>query len=212
MKKIIMVTVVAVLCLGTAEVNALIFNDGGAHTIDWIIDEPVSVEDSPGGDFTTLNLIDGGEITNWINVFDYSQVNMFGGSIGFVLFTWDDSQAYISDGLIAVDLYATNYSQVEITGGSIGEIISAREYSQVTIFGSDFAVDGIPIGYGPITEGTINELGMLTGTLTGTLVNGDFLNNDFDIDPDATIYLIPEPASIMFLGLGALWLRRRSRI
>ena len=212
MKKIITVIMVTVVCLGADEGKALILNDGGVHTVDWIIDEPVSVEDSPGGDFTTLNLIDGGEISDWLNVLDYSQINLSGGSIGYDLFAYDFTNTTISSGSIGYDLYAFDYSQVELTGGSIGEIISAREYSQVTIFGSDFAVDGIPIGYGPITEGTINELGMLTGTLTGTLVNGDFLNNDFDIDPDASIYLIPEPASIMFLGLGALWLRRRNKM
>ena len=209
MSKIITVIMILVLCLVTSEVKALILNDGGVHTVDWTIDDWVSVEDSSEGDFTTLNLVEGGEISDWLNVFDYSQVNMSGGSIGFVLFTWDNSQADLSGGSVAVDLYATDYSQVEIRGGSIGEIISAREYSQITIFGSNFAVDSIPVGYGPITEGTVNELGMLTGTLTGTLLNGDLLNNAFDIDPDASIILVPEPTTLLLVGLGALWLRRK---
>jgi hypothetical protein len=211
MKKIILVTVVAVLCIGTDEVKALILDDGGVHTIDYQLDDNVWVEDSPLDEFTTLNIVDGGIIRDWVNVLDYSQVNMSGGSIGFVLFTWDNSRADLSGGSIAVDLYATDYGQVDISGGSIGEIISAREYSQITIFGNDFEVDGNPIGYGPITEGTINELGMLTGTLTGTLVNGDFLNNAFDIDPDATIILVPEPATLLLIGIGVLCLRRRNR-
>ncbi len=211
MKKIIVVMITTAICLGTSEVKALILNDGTVHTVDWTIDEPVSVEDSPGGYFTTLNLLDGGEITNWINVLDYSLITLSGGSIGYDLFAYDFSHTTIYSGSIGYDLYAFDYSQVELTGGSIGNFLSAREYSQVTIFGSDFAVDGIPVGYGPITEGTINELGMLTGTLTGTLQYGDLIDNFFYIDPDATIILVPEPASLLLLGAGSLCFRRRNR-
>lgn len=211
MRKTITILIVISILFSASQVEALVLDDGGVHTIDYQLDDNVWVEDSPSDDFTTLNLVDGGVIRDWVNVFDYSLFDMSGGSIGFVLFTWDYSQADLSGGSIAVDLYATDYSQVEISGGSIGEIISAREYSQITIFGSDFAVDGIPVGYGQITEGTINELDMLTGTLTGTLVNGDFLNNDFDIDPDASIFLVPEPASIFLLGLGLCLIRNKNR-
>ena len=150
MKKIIIVIMVVVVYLGSAEVKALILNDGSVHTIDYQLDDNVWVEDSPSDELTTLNIVDDGIIRDWVNVLDYSQVNMSGGSIGFVLFTWDNSRADLSGGSIAVDLYATDYSQVDISGGSIGEIISAREYSQITIFGNDFEVDGNPIGYGPI--------------------------------------------------------------
>ena len=212
MKKIIMVIMVTVVCLGADEGKALILNDGGVHTVDWIIDEPVSVEDSPGGDFTTLNLVDGGEIVNWLNVFDYSQVNMSGGSIGFELFTWDNSRAIISSGSIAYDLNTSGESYVEISGGLIGDELNVRENSLIKIFGSNFAVDGFSVGYGEITAGTINELGMLTGTLTGILQSGNPLNNVFYIEPDAAIYLVPEPASLLLAVWGALWLRRRNRI
>ena len=102
----IIVMMVTLLCLGTADVNALIFNDGAVHTVDWTIDEPVWVEDSPTDNPTTLNLIDGGEIVDWLNVFDYSYANISGGSIGFELHTYDFSQASISAGSIAYDLMA----------------------------------------------------------------------------------------------------------
>jgi len=133
MKKIIAVMITTVICLGITEVQALILNDGSVHTIDYQLDDNVWVEDSPSDELTTLNIVDDGIIRDWVNVLDYSQVNMSGGSIGFVLFTWDNSRADLSGGSIAVDLYATDYSQVDISGGSIGEIISAREYSQITI-------------------------------------------------------------------------------
>jgi len=205
---VIMVTVVAVLCLGTSEVKALILNDGGVHTVDWTIDEAVWVEDSPTDDPTTLNLIDGGEIVDWLNVFDYSVANIYGGSIGFELHTYDFSQATISAGSIAYDLMAFHDSRVSIYGGTIGDGVLARDFGEITIYGSSFMVDGIPVGYGPITTGTINELGMLTGTLTGTLDSGELINNDFNIDPDASIFLVPEPATLLLIGLGTWFLRR----
>jgi hypothetical protein len=209
---VIMVTVVAVLCLGAAEVNALIFNDGGVHTIDYQLDDNVWVEDSPLDELTTLNIVDDGIIRDWVNVFDYSQVNMLGGSIGYDLLTWDNSQAVISGGLIASELYAFGESYVEISGGVIVDELNVRDNSLLEIYGSNFAVDGIPVGYGPITEGTVNELDMLTGTLTGTLVSSDLLNNAFNIDPGATIILVPEPTMLLLVGLGALCFRRRTRM
>jgi hypothetical protein len=212
MKKIIMVIMVTVVCLGTAEVNALIFNDGGVHTIDWKIDEPVWVEDSPTDDPTTLNLVDGGEIVDWLNVFDYSVANIYGGSIGWILHTYEYSQATISGGSIANNLNTSDDSEVFVSGGSIGEEIDVRDYSQVSISGSNFEVDGVPVDYGQITTGTIDGFGRLTGTLTGVLQSGDSLNNFFYIEPDAAIYLVPEPATLLLIGIGALWLRRRNRI
>jgi len=209
MKKIIMVIMVTVVCFGASDVQALILNDGGIHTIDYQLDDNVWVEDSPTDDPTTLNLVEGGEIVDWINVFDYSQVNMSGGSIGFELFTWDNSQALISGGSIAYDLNTSGESYVEISGGLIGDELNVKDNSLITIFGSNFHVDGFPVGYGYITTGTINELGMLTGNLTGVLNSGELIDNIFYIDPDSSIFLVPEPGTLILLGLGCLILRKK---
>ena len=206
-EKIIMVVILTVLCVGVPDVQALIFNDGGVYTIDWTIDEPVWVEYSPTDDPTTLNLVEGGEISDWLNVFDYSHANISGGSIGFELHTYDFSQATISGGSIAYDLMAFNDSEIFISGGLIGDEIDVRDYSQVSIYGSGFEIDGVPADYGQITTGTIDEFGRLTGTLTGILQNGDPLNNVFYIEPDARITLVPEPATLLILGAGCLIFR-----
>ena len=211
-EKIIMVIMLTLVCLGTSEVQALIFNDGAVHTVDWTIDEPVWVEDSPTDDPTTLNLVEGGEISDWLNVFDYSHANISGGSIGFVLHTYEYSQATISGGSIAYDLNTSDDSEVFVSGGLIGDNIDVRDNSKVSIFGSNFEIDGAPVGYGEITTGTIDEFGKLTGTLTGILQVGDSLNNVFYIEPDASIFLVPEPATLLLLSLGALVLRRKNRI
>ena len=211
-EKIIMVMMLTVLCLVTSEVQALTLNDGGVHTIDYRLDDNVWVEDSFSDEFTTLNIVDDGIIRDWVNVFDYSQVNMLGGSIGYDLLTWDNSQAIVSGGLIASEIYAFGESYIEIYGGTIADVLNVRDNSLVEIYGSNFAVDGISVDYGPITTGTINELGMLTGTLTGTLDTGELMNNAFNIDPDATIILVPEPTTLLLIGIGIFCLRRKNRI
>ncbi len=205
----IFIMMVTLLCVGASDVQALILNDGGVHTIDWTIDDWVWVEDSPTDDLTTLNLVNGGQITNSLNVFDYSRVVISGGSIGFELYTYDFSQATISGGSITYDLNASYDSKVFMSGGSVGDEIDVRDNSEVTISGIDFEIDGVPVDYGQITTGSIDEFGNLTGTLTGVLQSGDPLNNVFYIQPDAFIFLVPEPATILLIGLGGLMLRRR---
>ena len=204
MKKIIMVMMLTVLCVGASDVQALIFNDGAVHTIDWTIDDAVWVEDSPTDDPTTLNLVDGGQITRWLDVFDYSQVNISGGSIGFYLHTYEYSQAYISDGSISNDLNTSDDSVVFISGGTIRDEIDVIYKSLVTIFGYSFQIDGVPVDYGQITTGTIDEFGRLTGTLNGILQSGDSLNIFFYVEPDASIFLVPEPSTLLLIGIGAL--------
>jgi hypothetical protein len=199
--------VVAALCFGASDVQALIFNDGGVHTIDYQLDDNVWVEDSPLDEFTTLNLVDGGIIRDWVNVFDYSQFNMSGGSIGFELFTWDNSQAFISSGSIAYDLNAFHNSEILVSGGSIGDSLNIQNNGQITISGSGFEIDGVPVDYGIYTA-----LDYPLGTLTGTLTSGDLMNNDFEIYDDASIFLIPEPATLLLFCVGSLWLRRRNRM
>ena len=202
MSKIIMVMMVTVLCFGTAEVKALIFNDGGVHIIDYQLDDNVWVEDSPLDEFTTLNIVDDGIIRDWVNVFDYSQVNMSGGSIGYDLLTWDNSQAVISDGLIASDLNTFNNSEVFIFGGTIDAGLNIQGNSQVTIAGTNFAIDGFAVGYGTYTASDYTS-----GILTGILTNGDPMNNNFGIANDARITLVPEPATLLILGAGCLIFR-----
>ena len=133
-----------------------------------------------------------------------ARVDIFGGSIwllepaggesyvhgGSVLriATNKTSWVKIEDGSVnEVDSYVE--SEVEIIGGSI-DVLSARDSSTITLYGTNFNYD-----YGLID--------VSFGTLQGTLMNGDTIDADFYIySQNASIILVPEPTTLLLLGLG----------
>jgi len=162
MKKIIAVMLITVACLCTSEVQALILNDGGVHTIDYQLDDNVWVEDSPSDEFTTLNIVDGGIIRDWVEAMEHSHINITGGSIGYDLLTNQNSQAIISGGLIASDLNTFDNSEVFIWGGTINGGLNIQNNSQLIISGTNFAINGFPVDYGTYTASDYIS-GLLTG-------------------------------------------------
>lgn len=183
----IFIIMVTLLCLATDEVKALILNDGDTHTIDFYINDSVEVWDSPFGDITTLNIIDNAIIEDSV-------------------YTAQHSIATISGGEIFDSIISSNNSTIIVEGGEIGYMIFANHHSQIYIYGTDFKIDGISVDYG--------EIDVAGGTLTGILSNGNAINNRFDIDTTqsvpASIFLVPEPATLLLVGLGALCFRRRN--
>ena len=175
--------------------------------------------------------ISGGSVNSSLSVWDNSEITVFSGSIGSNLSAHNNSKATISGGRIygpleardnsvinfsdgTIDDYVRTYenSVVTISGGSVGGSVfqygplEARGNSQIILKGSDFAVGGTPIGYGIIdSEG----YDWIQGRLTGILANGDTLNNDFAVFYGSSIVLIPEPATLLLLGLGAVVVRKR---
>ena len=155
--------------------------------------------------------ISGGWVDWLLTIFDSSKVGISGGSING-LNSRDSSKVDISGGSIRGPLHSGGSSRVDISGGSIGDDLELLDESMIQIFGSDFAVDGLAVGYGEITN-------ILGGDpwdepyrrLTGTLLSGELIDTGFYIGHDARIILIPEPATITLLGIGGLVLRKRHR-
>ncbi len=157
--------------------------------------------------------ISGGWIGEGLEALDNSQVVFSGGTIGRELHAHGSSQVDISGGTIDFHLYTYDNSQVNISGGTIGSSYLLVENSSVlSIEGSDFAVDGQLFGYGELSSiygGSWLDEGWRR--LTGTLASGGTIDNDFAIGHDASIVLIPEPATLLLLGLGGLALLRNRR-
>ncbi|MGA1979347.1 MAG: PEP-CTERM sorting domain-containing protein [Sedimentisphaerales bacterium] len=160
-----------------------------------------------------------------------SQVSIFGGCIGLGgVVAMNSSQVNISGGWINSGVSGIG-GQVNISGGSIcnpgwlevygtcrtylsgGSIYSDLNLNSdgiLTIYGSDFAVNSQPVGYGELTS-------LLGGwynmepcrRLTGMLASGHQIDNDFYIGENAKIVLVPEPATLLLLGLGAVMIRRK---
>lgn len=171
--------------------------------------------------------ISGGSIS-WLCATNRSKVNISAGSIEDVLLATGGSKVNISGGSIGLKVHATNLGHVNISGGSIQDLFAdafskinvsgssiggtlASNWSAILIiYGSDFAVDGEPFGYGELTS-------ILGGfyrdepirRLSGTLVSGEPIDNDFYVGYDAKIVLVPEPATLLLLGLGGLIIRKK---
>lgn len=152
----------------------------------------------------------GGAISDDLAAIRSSLVNISGGLIGWDLVAYDSSRVSISGGSIGRDLWTYNSSQMDIFGGSIGNELIAYNDGTVTIHGFDFAVDGHPFGYGELTS-------IFGGDwenepyrhLTGVLASGELIDNDFLIGNSAKIILVPEPATLLLLGLGVVLLHKK---
>ena len=130
--------------------------------------------------------ISGGSMDAWVQSLGSSEVTIGGGEIGLFVEAWDNSR-------------------VTISGGTIGGRIAAVRDGLITLVGSNFAVNGTPVGYGDFASDYAPS-----GTLTGILAGGDILNNSFSlIQTGADITFVPEPGAILLLGLGGLAVLRK---
>jgi hypothetical protein len=143
------------------------------------------VEHIRAEDSSTVNIFDGSLVT--LSSHESSNVNIFGG-------VFEDYDVWSS-------VHAYDFSQVSISGGQFADKLKASHNSVITIYGTDFVIDGLSVGYGKIA--------VTSGVLAGTLASGEIINNNFEIFEDATIVLIPEPATLLLFGLGILMVRRK---
>jgi len=145
---------------------------------------------------TTIN--DG--TLNSLTSISFGMININGGS-----FLWD----------VGVGLNGN----IMITGGSFGRYLNVNQEGMIYLDGIGFEVNGQALSYGDkvsafatYTPGTI---GYYSGVITGTLSDGSLLNNQFQIygDYGATgdIVIVPEPVTVMLLGLGGLIIRQKKQ-
>ena len=152
----------------------------------------------------------GGSISHNLYGYDGSHIEMTGGVVNGQIKVRNEGQMQIYGGFVDGRIWATGLSQIFFSGGAVVDDLVADSFSVLTIYGSDFAVDSQPFGYGELVSILGGDYGdESTRHLSGTLANGDQLDNNFYIGHDASIVLVPEPATLLLLGLGASMLRRR---
>ena len=144
--------------------------------------------------------VSGGSIGFQLRARDNSSVTLTGGTILSFLEAKNTSTVTISGGAIGDSLYAHDSSTVMVNGGEVGGDINALDSSMIEFHGSDFSIDGIKLSLDSSLRdyATLNGL-YLTGTITGTLLDGTTLNNTFRIENDAVadiIINVPAPVLI----------------
>ena len=156
-----------------------------------------------GGSVTDLHMYEGSEVTlsagrveSEFQTYGNTQAIVSGGSVRYID-ARDSSQVSISGGSITGDrFWVGGSSQVAVSGGVLAGDLMVLSNGVLAISGSAFAVDGTPVGY--------TELVSILGgnypdephrRLTGTLLSGEPINNDFRIGESGKIVLVPSAAA-----------------
>ncbi len=141
-------------------------------------------------------------VSNSLDIMDSSTgvpttVNFLDGAYTPMVNVYDNSVFNMFGGKLCMVLLDTlDNSTAYICGGVISGTIALTEHSQVTIAGTGFNYP----------DGTYSNT---VGQLTGTLLNGGEISVDFLVGEHTTMTLVPEPATVLLLGLGAVLLRRK---
>jgi hypothetical protein len=126
----------------------------------------------------------GAVIRGPIHCYQFSRLEISGGSIRYSVRAYTASRVNIFGGEIEANLEGFSSARIALVGGQIRGPFQLRDRSTLTIVGSDFRVDGVPVPYGPLAA--------TSGTLSGTLDSGDALLNAFlqggAVGPDGQTY------------------------
>ena len=172
-----------------------------------------AVGDISGGTFTniatndTANLTIGGTafVNGDLGVQGSSTVNVTGGTPGLFMFANDFGTMNILGGDMGMIFYNNN-SVGTISGGFGWDTMSVDNNAAVSVLGSGFTLNGSPV------SGTLSNT---SGSLQGTLQNGDTIDVFLDVFGNGTVQLgaIPEPTSAaLVLTAGMLLLFRRVKL
>lgn len=152
---------------------------------------------------------------------DTSQVTISGGYFPSFFNTSLSSQIYIlGDAMIGGRMSIVQDSYVDVCGGMLSGL-SGGELGWLYLWGGSMSSSASLVLHGNFTIdgrpafGTFTATGgdMLHGHLAGTLADGtsfgSIRNFDFTIEDYASLVLVPEPATVLLLGLGSFIFLRK---
>jgi len=160
--------------------------------------------------------IRGGTISGNLDAHNNSKIDISGGIMSSYVNAIDNSSITIRGGVLYEQIRAWDSATIRIRGGEINTYIAADE-GTIYLYGSNFKVGGVDLTIGDNLRnyGALDSYGMwIHGTITGTLQNGSMLNSDFYISDrrNSAIFIVPEPCTLLLLGLGAVRLRSRQAV
>lgn len=168
----------------------------------------------------------GGEIGMNYSMYDNSTAAVSGGRTKGMFTTHDASSALITGGTIDGTLQVIHDSTVTLAGGTVGGLLLTAYNGVIFLDGSGFEITdlngvttALSIGdrlsdYASYVDQPYSD-DYLTGRITGTLADGSILDNQFNLlnlgsqAGTADIIIIPEPATMALLAVGALALARK---
>jgi len=160
-------------------------------------------------DSSTLNVFEGAAIgagsAASLNIYDSSTLNIYGGMVELLFCAHDSSTINLYDGSLGLLAGVADNSILNVYGGSIDVFlsnISVSPTATVNIYGSDFEYRAHGRWMPPITG---DDEGWWVSHLTGYGFDGDSMTLWGLPDPDThdNINLIPEPGTLLLLGLGS---------
>lgn len=203
---LVVVILLAALGFPSPKVSATVFFDNDqTNYVDYPINDFVWVK----GTITIVNWLSGANAIG-LEASETSSIIVSGGSTDYDLEAYENGNIIIESGFIGDELGAYDQSQISLKGGQVNSNLFVDSHGILTIYGTDFIVEGITVGYIELTTllggGFYHES---TRHISGGLSNGQMLDNDFYIGGSGKIALVPEPATLLLLGLGAVMVRRK---
>ena len=172
--------------------------------------------------------LDGGRVNGDLWFYDDSDGQLISGRAGPTR-TADNSHLKITGGTIGSYIGVYDNSQAEISGGHISGVLQITGRGIATLYGSNFKMGGQSLPVGELNLSQLVEDGLLEvfsfpeynnyqykGSLTGILSDSSSFSVELSITHftdsrgnSANLILIPEPGTVLIIGLGGLFLRKR---
>jgi len=180
----LMASVILLLCAAMPCQAVVYFNDGGTHTIDYQINEPVEIYDHETAGLTTVNVTTGASLGScylWIH--DTSVVNMDDGTVA-TLNVDDHATLNFSGDENSGCINAKSNSTINFIGGHSGSLSAGGSSAFFATGGNASILTAQDTGYASFTSGTIylvRSVGLSRVLISGDAITNELQAHDFGI-------------------------------